>query len=285
MKQNTQEWLDFRKGKIGASDAPIIMGVSPYKTPYQLWEEKMGMSSQEVHAGMQHGIEMEPVALNELEDVVFCRLQPKVVIHPKHLWMIASLDAINVEQKIVAEIKNPCQEDHDIAKRGTVPEKYFPQVQHQLEIVFELFGIKQLYYFSYRNGDKAVVKVDRDADYIADMIEKEKEFFKFIESKTPPPFCNRDYRSVKDDSAIETATELADVMKLKKDLEKREAELRCKLISYGDGNNFICGPLKLTQFTSSRIDYKSIPQLKEIDLDKYRKESSPSWRCSIVKGN
>lgn len=40
--QNTQEWEKFRLQKIGASDAPIIMGVSPWKTPFQLWLEKQG---------------------------------------------------------------------------------------------------------------------------------------------------------------------------------------------------------------------------------------------------
>jgi putative phage-type endonuclease len=34
------DWLEFRKGGIGSSDAPIIAGVSPYSTPYQLWEIK-----------------------------------------------------------------------------------------------------------------------------------------------------------------------------------------------------------------------------------------------------
>ncbi len=38
--QNTPEWHAFRRKRIGASDAPVIMGISPWKTPYQLWIEK-----------------------------------------------------------------------------------------------------------------------------------------------------------------------------------------------------------------------------------------------------
>ena len=37
LTQNTPEWLEFRRKKIGASDAPIILEVSTWKTPYQLW--------------------------------------------------------------------------------------------------------------------------------------------------------------------------------------------------------------------------------------------------------
>ncbi len=42
--QHSNEWLELRKNKIGASDAPIIMKVSPWKTPYRLWEEKLGLT-------------------------------------------------------------------------------------------------------------------------------------------------------------------------------------------------------------------------------------------------
>ena len=38
LQQNTPEWLEFRRLRIGASDAPVIMEVSPYTTPYTLWE-------------------------------------------------------------------------------------------------------------------------------------------------------------------------------------------------------------------------------------------------------
>ena len=39
--QQSEEWLEFRRSRIGASDAPIIMGVSPWKTHYKLWVEKI----------------------------------------------------------------------------------------------------------------------------------------------------------------------------------------------------------------------------------------------------
>ena len=40
--QGTSEWLENRKNHIGASDAPVVMGVSPWDTPYKLWENKLG---------------------------------------------------------------------------------------------------------------------------------------------------------------------------------------------------------------------------------------------------
>ena len=40
IEQQSPEWFEWRKTGITASDMPIIMGVSPYKTPWQLWAEK-----------------------------------------------------------------------------------------------------------------------------------------------------------------------------------------------------------------------------------------------------
>lgn len=43
LEQNTEAWLEWRSHGIGASDVPTIQGNSPWKTPYQLWQEKTGL--------------------------------------------------------------------------------------------------------------------------------------------------------------------------------------------------------------------------------------------------
>ena len=40
LDQKTQEWLIWRAQGIGASDAPIIMGVSPWSNIIALWRDK-----------------------------------------------------------------------------------------------------------------------------------------------------------------------------------------------------------------------------------------------------
>ena len=37
------EWLEARKDGLGASDASAVLGISPWKTNVQLWEEKTGL--------------------------------------------------------------------------------------------------------------------------------------------------------------------------------------------------------------------------------------------------
>lgn len=38
-----QEWLELRKQGIGASEASAVVGLNPYKTNVELWEEKVGI--------------------------------------------------------------------------------------------------------------------------------------------------------------------------------------------------------------------------------------------------
>ena len=38
-----------------ASDTPVVLGVSPWRTPYQLWQHKLGLVEPEVTPAMLHG--------------------------------------------------------------------------------------------------------------------------------------------------------------------------------------------------------------------------------------
>lgn len=43
LEHNSPEWLEFRKTGIGGSDAAAILGLSPFKTNVEVWEEKVGL--------------------------------------------------------------------------------------------------------------------------------------------------------------------------------------------------------------------------------------------------
>ena len=50
--QGTPEWLEFRRTMVMASDSPVIMGVSPWKTPLQLYHEKVNGTQQVKNASI-----------------------------------------------------------------------------------------------------------------------------------------------------------------------------------------------------------------------------------------
>lgn len=282
MKQNTEEWIELRKTKIGASDAPIIMGVSPYSTPYKLWEEKTGISKREENEAMRYGQAMEDIARRAFEDEYMCVVEPKVVIHPEMDWMMASLDGLNIDAGIAVEIKNANKKDHEDAINGKVPEKYYPQLQHQLEILFILYNINSIYYYSYKNGSSASVLVNIDPPYIKNMISKEYEFFLNMQSLTPPPLNCNDYIHITDRESLEKSNDLEIIRQKIKELKDKEAKLKNDLIKKIDGNA-ICGNLKFTRYSvKGSVDYSCIPELSDVDLDKYRKKSTYTYRISSV---
>jgi putative phage-type endonuclease len=211
IQQQTTEWLKFRSTRIGASEAPIIMGDSPWSTPRQLWEQKAGLRPpSESNFATNRGNRFEPVARSLYELETGLELPAKVLVHPRYNFIMASLDGCNDTNTIICEIKIAGAEVLEQAKKGIVHQKYFAQVQHQLEVT----GAKENHFFvcyAQRNKitgedkivDTALVKAKRDDEYIKTLIEKECEFYRYMIEKTPPPLQHDDVLVVNDREAYE----------------------------------------------------------------------------------
>ncbi|MEK6880024.1 MAG: lambda exonuclease family protein [Nanoarchaeota archaeon] len=276
--QQSEEWLEFRRSRIGASDAPIIMGVSPWKTPYKLWVEKISNTNNTyVNKSMSRGIELEEDARKLFQEMSGFIVKPDVRVHPEYDWMIASLDGIDESKKIIVEIKCPNTVDHSLAKNGEIPKKYIPQLQHQMEVC----QVDMAYYFSFDGKQGVIVNVHRDENYIKNLMFKEKEFYSCMQNFISPESNNTDYRIVNDEVTSYIANRLVQIKKNLKDLSNEEEDLKKNLI-------FMCGmentkgkQFKLTKtYRKGSIDYRSIPELENVDLEKYRSNPIEIWRIS-----
>jgi len=70
VRQRSPEWLIWRANGITATDLPVILGVSPYKTPWQLFAEKTGLINQTDISGnpfVQRGNALEDTARQKVE--------------------------------------------------------------------------------------------------------------------------------------------------------------------------------------------------------------------------
>ncbi|WP_189348016.1 lambda-exonuclease family protein [Mesorhizobium sp. M2D.F.Ca.ET.232.01.1.1] len=66
---NRQEWLAARKRDVTASDASTLLGVNPYKTPFELWAEKTGRKADaEDNDVFRRGRAMEFIAIDFLRE-------------------------------------------------------------------------------------------------------------------------------------------------------------------------------------------------------------------------
>lgn len=285
LAQNTPEWLEFRRDKIGASDAPIILGVSPFKTPYQLYLDKVYYIQQTQNAAMRRGHELEAEAreyfCNVYEEIHLEKVTviPYVVQSDTYEWMIASLDGLDLEKNVLVEIKCPGQKDHDIAMSGKIPDHYIPQLQHQLYVT----GIDKMFYLSYRTGDTHPVLLEYrpDKKNLEKLIREETKFLKCMLTKTPPE-TEEDCEEISDLDTLELAMQYSRVKDELEALSSEEVALKTKLIELSNGKNCRMGRVKISQcLRKGTVDYSKIEQLSGVDLDRYRKPGTAYTQVSI----
>jgi len=230
---------------------------------------------------MQRGLELEPEARKAFEAMTGEFVNPEFRLHPDIKWMGASFDGIN-ESGVICEIKCPGKDDHVCAVAGKVPEKYMPQLQHQMYVA----QVGQAYYFSYRPGDLepcAIIHVSADREFQKKMIAAEKEFWDMVQSKTPPEPTDRDIQVREDRAWLMMEEELLGTIRQIEELEARKEGLRATMIEMCEGRATKGYRLKLSPIpTKGSIDYSKIEILKEIDLEQYRKPSSIRWRVDQV---
>jgi putative phage-type endonuclease len=281
LTQQTEEWHKLRKQKIGASDAPVIMQVSPWKTPLQLWEEKTLGTVSVPNRAQQRGLDLEQKARDEFEKMTGVYLRPRVKLHATIEWMMASLDGCSIDGETVAEIKCAGERDHSMAVNGKVPDHYFPQLQHQLEVC----ELDCVHYFSFDGEKGVIVKVYRDDAYIKEMLSKEKEFWERMMNQNPPPAIeSRDFQAREDLAWRTLAERYALVSSQLGELESMEKELRSKLIETAENKNSIGAGIKLSRVVrKGNVDYSVIPELQSVELDQYRKKPIESWRITMQK--
>jgi putative phage-type endonuclease len=173
-EQSTEEWLSWRRGGIGASDAPVVMGLSPWQKEGELLLLKTGQRLERpANDAMQRGKRLEPVARLAYVNHTGIDVAPVCVQSREHPWMRASLDGLSADGQHVVEIKCPGEKDHCLAASGCVPEKYFPQLQHILAVT----GLGEIFYWSFRFDHTVLLKVERDESFIAELLEKEIAFW------------------------------------------------------------------------------------------------------------
>lgn len=147
-------WLEERKKGIGGSDAAAIMGLNPYKSNVQLWEEKTNRKIAEDISDkpyVKYGTNAED-PLRELFKLDFPQYEVKheentIIKHPKHEFLFASLDGTLIDKETgelgILEIKttNILQSMQKEKWKNKIPDNYFCQVLHYINVTGYSFAI------------------------------------------------------------------------------------------------------------------------------------------------
>ena len=135
---NRTDWLKARRKGIGGSDAASVLGISPWKSNVQLWEEKTGIAEPEDISdkeAVRFGKESE-AAIRRLFELDFPQFGMKAN-EPDCPFIFATLDGELTDQtgrKGILEIKTTeIRRSVDWKKwNGQIPDYYYAQIVHQM---------------------------------------------------------------------------------------------------------------------------------------------------------
>ncbi len=277
MEQGSQEWLKMRRNYIGASDCPVVMLVDPWRTPFNLFEEKLGLVQTTETEAMRRGKELEPFAREEFEKVTGIKMTPQVLFHPEVKYMMASMDGVSEDGKSAVELKCPGEATYRLAMAGKVPEHYNCQLQHQMAVA----GLQSIFYFCYDGTTGIVLEIERNDSFIDKIYREEAEFWNRVQNFDPPPLTNKDVVPMDSLEWKQTAFEYANMKALREKYEKEEEALKQRLIEMCGQKSCKGGGVQVSKYLrKGAVDYNAIPELQGRDLEEYRKKPIESWRIT-----
>lgn len=276
-EQGSTEWFNWRKKGIGASDMPIILGMSPFKTPYQLWLEKTDQVDKSGEQAMIafRGTNMESVAREHYELETGIKMQPITFQMEQPEYMRASLDGWNADRRIVLEVKCPGKENHQMAVKGEVPKYYWWQMQHQLLVARGTMA----HYWSFDGEDGVLIEVLPDPTAQKTILDAARGFWELVLNKKPPAMTEKDWMPVNDKDATALVNLYRDLKDRADAIEAQMKEVKADILEFCHHPNTIIDGMKVqTITTAGRVNYDAIPELAGVDLDQYRGKGFTTMR-------
>lgn len=273
-------WLEERRKGIGGSDIAAVMGLSPFKTAYQVYREKR--KEVEDWSGNEltdWGKRMEPAIRQWYSDQTGrdVRLPDKIMYHPKHPHMLASLDGFTDDGRIV-EIKTARSgKNWGEPLTNQIPDYYAVQVHHYMTITgFEVADIP----VSIAGGSPELYTVAADKEISEMIIEACAKFWERVVNGNPPePVTYADAVArfgkikaegavVADDVMISLINGVKHVRDQIKEMEGREEDYKGRIITFlGDKADTI-----IDASGNSLITYKLANGRKTFDVKLFEKE-------------
>ena len=285
MEQNTERWLDWRETGIGSSDAAVIMGVSPYKTPYVLWLEMTGRKPVDADKfAFALGHRAEPIVRDRAEQRLNEVFEPACVTSPAIPFINASLDGVTLDGETHMEIKVNKDDVHTLLqdKPYAIPKYHYWQMQHQF-----IAGpaAKSCLYVSapFREDfedltpdDLRIVPVFPALPDMDLLIQKEAEFIEYLATDTMPPLVEADGVHMKSATWKRNAAEwlkLNNQINALKRKQKRSAD-RLKELAAQERVARGYGVVVKNTVKKGNVQWKKVPELAGVDTDQYRAKSS-----------
>jgi putative phage-type endonuclease len=286
IEQRSPEWFKQRQGKITGSNVGAILGLHPSRKANDVMRDMV----REYHglprlfqgnAATEWGTNMESGAIAEYEmeqgcvvqDVGFCP-------HPEHDWLGASPDGL-IGDDCVFEVKCPFSKRND-----EFPEfkqlADMPYYHAQVQIEMYCTGRSRAAFYQWAPRGTKLEWLEQSQQWLDRHIPKLKEFYDAYLIERELPNAERWLKDRHEKSSepylLNKVRQYKTIAENIKELEQAKKDLLADILDLSGGRELDCGVAKLTKVErKGSVNYKAVPELKGVDLEKYRKEPASYW--------
>jgi putative phage-type endonuclease len=272
IEPNTPEWLKLRESFRTASEAAIVLGISPFTSIKDFKLIKAGLKKQYYSAAMRRGHELEDSVRQRVEAMFNCTFGEAIYTRGPYL---ASLDGYDPIAGCVLEIKVSKRTYTDI-KDGHVPPYYAAQIQ------------QQMYCSGAQVAYLAALNPDNDEIALSDPIAPDRQAMRKIEQAweafdaMPLPDG-----PVQADENIDLLRTLEEYATLKRRIEAMEEDLeaiKARVLAFKAADRSVtCRGYTLEyRAPAAKTDYRKACRDNGIDLSKYQSKGEPVWAIKLA---
>lgn len=182
-----EEWLRYRKGGIGGSDAGAVCGLNPYRTAMEVYYDKTSDEIEEMdNEAMRQGREFEEYVARRFMEATGKKVRRANALYydERCPFMYADVDRLVVGENAGLECKTASPYMADQWKDGKIPLSYQIQCYHYMAVFqADAWYIAVLIY----GKEFQFHRIERDEAVISDLIRIEENFWKdHVEKKILP---------------------------------------------------------------------------------------------------
>jgi len=278
--QGSPEWHAYRLTMRNASESAAVMGLSPWTTPYQLFMLKTGRAQPETNTAMRHGTGLEPAARSAYEAHTGHVMQPLVMQDGAYS---ASLDGITLDGGVIVEVKCPFKgQQSSLWKEvaaGQAPCHYAAQIQHQLMVARA--KVAHLWVFDGTGG--LLLAVPRDEAAMSAIRDAWDAFQVYLDEDRPPPLADADTVMRKDLAWTEAAQAYVLAKAAAQVADEGLERAKGALVALAKHPREQGAGVSVTRFwKTGSVDYKKVPALAGVDLEKYRGKAREEVRVTAT---
>ena len=236
IKQTTDLDLELRQSYLGTSEWYVIAGLyNRYKSPLDVWNEKVYGYEPFDNLRMKLGRDIEPMIAKWVEEETGCKVAVDgyVRFHPKYDFLATNLDGVCHSEdgiETVLEIKTAST----IARESwgaELPIQYYTQIQGQMAITGLRKAHVAILTFGYAGVENFEIQTyDYDKEFANMVINKCISFWlDHVVTKVPPqPITESDVKETYPQAnghSLEASPELADKIRVLKNLKATKKEM------------------------------------------------------------